>query len=198
MNKLRDFQNHVSQGNHKVGKDTLIFNMTSASECPADKLGLCKISSKCYAKKAEIQYRSVLPYRRRQAKLWNNLTFVQIAQAIGEKALRSKKVKVKYFRFSEAGDFRSHSDVYKMQGVAKYLYDNYDILTYGYTARTDLILPSKLNYFVINLSDSVTSEHNNFKPVKAFTGQNLECKGSCIKCKLCKVNHGKTIEVIVH
>jgi hypothetical protein len=56
------------EGNRKIPKSTAIFNMSSALNCPSKKLGLCKAASqgaKCYARKAEILYPQVLPYRER-------------------------------------------------------------------------------------------------------------------------------------
>ena len=60
-----------SKGNAKIGKDTIITNMSPAMKCPSDKLGLCKMSKKCYAKKAEIQYHHVVPqHREKQMICW--------------------------------------------------------------------------------------------------------------------------------
>ena len=39
----------VRNGNSKIGKDTFILNITSATDCPTKKLGLCKIPKLCYA-----------------------------------------------------------------------------------------------------------------------------------------------------
>ena len=59
-------------GNKKIGNDTLIFNMGSATDCPSKKLGLCRHCDKCYALKAERQYPQVRPFRDRQADYWLN------------------------------------------------------------------------------------------------------------------------------
>ena len=54
----------VTWGNHKLGSDTLIFNMGPAKTCPSKTLGLCPIynstlsvRARCYAEAAEIQYK---------------------------------------------------------------------------------------------------------------------------------------------
>ena len=49
----------LSNGNSKIGNDTMILNMGSAMNCPSKKLGLCKLGSKCYALKAEKLYKPV-------------------------------------------------------------------------------------------------------------------------------------------
>ena len=64
---------HIKKGNHKIGKDTLIFNMGPAKTCPSKALGLCQLqdTNKCYAHRAEVQYsKTVLYYRIRQMNLW--------------------------------------------------------------------------------------------------------------------------------
>lgn len=195
---ISHIKSHIAVGNRKIGKDTAIFNIGPAASCAADKLGLCKVSDICYAKKAERLYPQVLPYRIRQSEIWDRYTFKQIAIAIGEKC---KPGKLKYFRFNESGDFRNQSDVIKMDAVAKYLYDNYNIKTYGYTARQDLYLPRAgrdSKYLVITTSGYKQSGFNSFEPVDQFTGENYKCKANCAECQLCKVQHGKTIEVIKH
>ena len=69
----------LSDGNIKVSNTTAIFNMSSATDCPSLKLGLCKAifngKHVCYAKKAEREFRpEVLPYRRRQEEFWQKVT----------------------------------------------------------------------------------------------------------------------------
>jgi len=65
------------RGNKKLGKDTLIFNMTSATNCPSKRLGLCQLKgrceSKCYALRAEKRFPAVLEYREEQAGDWTFL-----------------------------------------------------------------------------------------------------------------------------
>jgi len=192
---IKTIQNHVARGNLKLGKDTAIFNIGPAKTCAADRLGLCKVSDICYAKKIENFRPHSLAYKLRQAKIWDQATFKQIAMAIGTK---HRPGTIKYFRFNESGDFRNQSDVAKMRRVAKYLYDNYDIITYGYTARLDLELPSGLDYFVITLSGEYFQGFNSFMPVDKFTGVNLECGTNCRVCDYCKVNNSNVIEILKH
>ena len=126
----------VSYSNKKLnGGNVMIFNMNSATDCPADALGMCPLGPKggdgtCYAYRPEIFRPAVLPYRRRQEKYWKN----QFCTADFVAALRKK---TEYFRFSEAGDFRTQEDVYKMELVCRAL-NKKGIQCYGYTRRIDL------------------------------------------------------------
>ena len=52
------------RGNHKIGKDTLIFNMGPASLCPSKDRGLCQVAHKCYALRDERRYHHVVPQYR--------------------------------------------------------------------------------------------------------------------------------------
>ena len=102
--KINNFEYTI--GNKKIGKDTLIFNMGSATNCPSKKLGLCKHCDKCYALKAEKMYPQVLPFRQKQEKYWLNTSIDLI---IDDFVLALTKHKnIKYVRFNESGDF--HSD----------------------------------------------------------------------------------------
>lgn len=49
-----------SYGNSKLPAETLIVNLTSAYNCPSEKLGFCKCANVCYAKKCERIYKAYL------------------------------------------------------------------------------------------------------------------------------------------
>ena len=184
-----------SNGNRKIGRDTIIINMGSATDCASKRLGLCKVCARCYAVKAERQYPSCLPYRRLQAKIWSYTSAESIAsQILGIAGVKSGRVK--YLRFSESGDFRTQGDVDKMSTVAKLLAGK--LIVWGYTARSDLDFSRVSDNLVVNGSGFML--HNNFVAVPKFTGNNLLCggEGSCEECKLCKVRLHKTIEVEYH
>ena len=185
-----------TNGNRKVGRDTLIFNMNSGTDCPAKKLGLCKLVKECYCMKAERQYPAVLPFRRRQEKAWDSTTAQDFASAFMEVAKSKKKVPIKYFHFSEAGDFKSQADVVHMTTIARLLKKE-GITTYGYTARKDLDFTGLKKVATVQGSSFMVS--NEFKPVTEFTGKFTQCNGSdCSICKLCKVSKGQIIEVKIH
>lgn len=80
---IRDtFKTLSKRGNLKIGKDTLIFNMGSAEDCPSLKNGYCKVGHRCYALKDEKIYPDCKPYRDRQATYWLNTQTKQIIEEI--------------------------------------------------------------------------------------------------------------------
>jgi len=190
-----------TKGNKKLPKTTYILNVGSAHDCPSDKLGLCEVSDKCYAKKAEIQYPDVLPFRKRQRNVFNRCNAETIASGLLDSSKRSRKNKMLHFRFSEAGDFRSQKDCDKMADICRILSAN-GVKCYGYTARTDLDLTGLLLFASVNVSNDLNSWKakgaNRFKAVEKYTKKNLRCAGSCKICDICSRFKGKTVEVEIH
>jgi hypothetical protein len=186
----------ISNENKKIGKDTLIINITSATDCPSKRLGLCNIEgNKCYALKAERLYPQVLPYRRAQERIWSYHT----AQAIGDElvriAKRRKRTPIRYIRFSEAGDFRNQIDVEKMKRVAQ-IVGQEGIVVYGYTARHDLYFNDLPPNMAINGSGFMVS--NMFTAVKSVLEEEIVCPGNCRTCELCKTAKNLDIKVRYH
>lgn len=184
-----------SFGNRKIPKDTAIFNMTPAKECPSEKLGLCTICNKCYAKKAERMYKDCLPYRYRQMNYWNNIdsnTFVNDFSNI----LSRKKIVTKYLRVSESGDFKNQSDVQKLSEIAEQLKGK--VKVYTYTARKDLNFDNLSKNLTVNGSGFMIS--NNFYVIKNKSEMidKYICLGDCGKCNLCKSAGYKNIAVLEH
>lgn len=188
-----------SNGNKKIGKDTLIFNMTSSTNCPSKKLGLCKVEKKCYAMKAERMYPDCLPYRERQTKYWDEHTAHEIFLDIQDKVSRMKH-EIRYFRFSEAGDFRNQNDIDKMSNLADHL-NSINIRVYGYTARSDLDFSNVSDNMVVNGSSFMLD--NMFTPIKKeevdeYMENGLVCPGRCINCDLCKDKTNLDIRIKFH
>lgn len=153
MNRLKSI---IHTGNRKIDRNTIIFNMGSATNCPSRKLGLCKVCNQCYALKAERLYKEVLPYRERQAEYWNK-TDISVILDDFNNYIKSKRKKVEYFRYNESGDFDSTDDIWKLHCIAATLNKNFGIITYGYTARKDLLKKYLKNhtlqeFFIIKLS----------------------------------------------
>ena len=188
---MENLKNLISQGNLKIGKDTLIFNMNPAKFCPSEKLGLCPHANICYAKKAEKMYPSVLPFRMRQANFWINCNAETFAAEITEIVNRKKTV-IKYLRISESGDFESQNDINKLSKIANLLKGT--IKLYTYTARKDL------NF--TGISDNLTVNGSNFMINNAFiitTDLNkVNCPADCKKCDKCKVSKNRNIYVLKH
>lgn len=179
----------LSNGNLKIGNDTLIFNMCSATDCPSRRLGLCKIPDRCYAMKAERCYPQVLPYRRRQEELWLHSSSDELFKYI--EPMLSKRIK--YFRFSEAGDFRTQDDINKMSALADKLAEK-GVISYGYTARNDLDFSVVGSNLCIN--GSSFRVHNSFTATDNPNG--LVCRGNCRECVWCKTKKGLDIKVRIH
>ena len=191
----------IKAGNHKLGIDTLIYSLGSATNCIAEKMGLCSVAGVCYAKVAEIQYPNVLPYRERQAIYFDSTPIKTIRKDITE--LLSKKGKVlkniKYLRLNESGDFKNQSQLNKALSIAKFLYTKFNIITYTYTCRKDLNFPDK-EYFLIKGSSCPmpNGETRVFECREKVPSTFAICPGSCYKCNLCKRPNKKDVAFIVH
>ena len=138
-------------GNIKIPSTTAIFNMSSATDCPSQRLGLCKAAKagvKCYAKKAEYSYHPfVLPYRRRQESYWKSVRAHEfVSQFLLLNAIKEKPFTA--LRFNESGDFHSQACVDKAELIAMMLH-RFGIRTYCYTSRSDLNF-SKIRYLIIS------------------------------------------------
>ena len=210
---------NYSVGNMKIGKDTLIFNMGSATDCASGRLGLCELfkTNACYALKSEKHYPNVLPSRTQQEQYWLGTNAIDIAEDVHKAVSRKTKVAIKYVRVNESGDMHSTACLDKLIAIAEMLPD---VKFYTYTHRSDIIgkgidLPNNL---VINTSNFTASGCNSFsvvhevkvsslkkefktarKAIREIKGDNaLTCIGDCSKCSLCKIAHGKNIWIPLH
>lgn len=187
--------------NSKVPYTTAVFNMTSATDCPSDKLGLCQVNTaehkRCYALRTEKMFpKTCLVYKRKQAEFWvtvNSEWFVNnLMQA-------TKKRKITALRFNESGDFRNQADVNQAENIADILWHNFKVKTYCYTARRDLDF-SKVKYLII-MGSGFTKPgiKGMFKAIKNKAdkpkGFGL-CCGDCTKCHRCM--DGKNTAVLLH
>jgi hypothetical protein len=182
-------------GNHKLGDDTAIFNMSTATDCPSKKLGLCEVHNqgiKCYAFKAEQQYPNTVPNaRKKQHEYWKTHDANKIASDFIDKITRRRK-ETRFFRFNESGDFEDQSDVDKLNLISLALKEVNGITTYGYTARRDLDF-SKAQFLV---KGSSNDSGNNGKTIVIGLRDKIpegfiECPGGaqgCSKCNLCKID----------
>ena len=173
-------------GNHKIPKSTAIYNMTSALHCPSKKLGICKAESqgaRCYARKAEVMYPQVLPYRMRQAKLWKSITAEDFAfQFLMINSM--KKQKFSMCRFNESGDFASQECVDKAEKIARILKRS-GIKTYCYTSRDDLSYKN-INALIISGSNFKKEGIKNiFKVVKDVKIRPKGYGVCAMNCRIC-------------
>lgn len=204
----------VARGNLKLGQDTLIINFGPAEDCPSKKLGLCKVCSDCYARRTELFRPLALPYRYHQKSYWQNNSAGQIATDFinllteytvnkGGKRLPLYKA-IKYLRFSEAGDFYSQADVYKLSFVARRLKKAFGIVTYGYTARMDLNFKNVA--FLVKGSSwdgkngmSIVRKINHGQSTYIENDRTFKvCPGDCRSCFFCKRNNKTNIAIPKH
>ena len=191
----------VSFGNSKLPKGTMIFNLPAVVTCPF-KTPLCAMS--CYARKAEIQYKHVVP----QARQWNldrvnKGTFKQLMIEAIDK--HSKKIKA--IRIHESGDFMKQSYLDDWFSIAR-VYP--EIPFYAYTKSFYLTFESKpANFTLIASFDETTDklrlDHYNAKRASfdnTFTIVDKKAKASCIgdctKCNMCWTKKGLNITVNKH
>jgi hypothetical protein len=196
MNALK---NLVSFGNNKLPKTTVIFNLGSATNCPSKKLGLCLCSSKCYAMKAEKLYPQVFPYRERQADYWHNTCKEAIFSDLSA-IISKKRIKIDKLRLNEAGDFTCQADIDKMDWIAGKLFEQFQIVTYTYSARADL------NFSACKFLRVKTSGYdngNNGKTMVLLKGMQkpdnfITCPGDCKKCAICSSDKKINVAFPVH
>lgn len=193
----------ITKGNTKVPH--LIFNMTSAMNCPSRKLGLCQLENpdKCYALKFEKLRKNVKNCHLFQEEFWANMSWHAMAifiKAELEKAGKSKakkKLDTNYIRFNTSGDFRNTHDIFRLIDIACFFPK---VTFYGYTARKDLFTQEILNALPQNIvvTGSGFMLHNEFRAVKEITPGAITCPGDCSKCNLCKKRLGVVIENKLH
>ena len=194
----------LTQGNKKLGKDTFIMNITSATNCPSAKLGLCEVIKEkdgsintwnCYAFRPEKFYPNCLPFREAQTRIFENTSGKDLANQIILKANSKRTNLINYLRFSESGDFRKQEDITRM-GVISELIKEANISTYGYTARHDLSYDNKPKSLVINGQGFMVD--NKINVVDSIQGLKNVCPGNCRSCDLCKVPGKREINILRH
>jgi hypothetical protein len=198
MLPLNDLLCH--EGNLKIPSTTAIFNMSSATDCPSMRLGLCKAAKKgvkCYARKSEYEYHPfVLPFRRRQEAYWREVSAHSFAaDFLFINAL--KEVPFTALRFNEAGDFHSQDCVNKAEEIAMYL-ARFGIKCYCYTSRSDLDFRNCKHLIVSGSSFSnpkkgVTKSFTIVFDVKDKPKGWSVCPMDCRKCNRCMVRNANTV-----
>lgn len=180
-------------GNKKIGKDTVIINLCSATDCPAQ--GMCLLRTTCYALSHERIRKNVRPFRDRQEMVWRN----NPAEYYIDYLKKLKNGFLHYVRFQESGDFATQGDVDKMSAIAEGVKGLYRC--YTYTNRHDLCYDNKSDNLVI--TGSYFMVDNMFLPFnqKAYDmlpEGSVRCKGDCRDCTLCKEARGINIYQLIH
>jgi hypothetical protein len=167
-------------------------------------LGLCQLDAcgvgadKCYALKAERQYKAVIPHRMKQMEWWDS-GCVALATDFTDWQNKQRKP-VTAVRLGEAGDFRHAGDVSKFADIARLCQT---VTWYCYTARKDLFDQATLGSMPPNvvINGSGWMAHNNFVILagsQAGTKVDCVCPGDCRKCSRCLERWGDVIGVKLH
>ena len=202
----------ISVGNRKLSKETAIFNLTSATNCPMKDRCTFGINKKCYALKAERMYPACLPYRERQAEFWLNNNLEKKIEYFQN--FFKHHPSLKYLRVNESGDMTTVADLIQLDELAKALKVSHNIEAYTYTNNIELLLAYEPKYINVNLSvdegNQITYDnnmgvfkgYNRFKavPKKSMTKYKVTCLGSdCMsKCQKCLYKKGLVIHVGIH
>ena len=130
---------YLTFGNNKVAKNTGIFNMNSATDCPnaasseddPSDIGVCQVPwDDCYAHKSENIFAGALPKRRRQEYLWDCCDPDTFAEALLRVKSR-KRSAFDYLRVSESGDFRHNGDIMAWERIAQKVAGEIQVYTYS-------------------------------------------------------------------
>ena len=195
---------HIAYGNTKLDDKTAIFNTGAAADCISRILGLCKIPDDCYADKPENQYDTCIPYRRRQEIIWKTTSADDWANEFIA-IIGRKRNPVDTLRFCESGDLWGIPCFKKMRKIAGIVLAETGIVTYTYTARTDLYARGAFQDrgdLIMNGSAGMMLD-NRFQPVDVVEKGSPVCNGSkkdiCgTVCRMCAQRGGFTIQIPKH
>lgn len=161
MNGHEGTSGYLVFGNNKIAKNTGIFNMNSATDCPnADSsednqsdTGVCQVPWKsCYAHVTENTYSTALNKRRLQEYLWDCTTPETFAKALLIVQDR-KQSPFEYVRVSESGDFRHNGDIRAWDRIAELVEP--DLTVYTYSASHKLSAWDAVEHMTVNQSNDL-------------------------------------------
>lgn len=186
----------VSNGNKKVGKDTIIMNLHTATYCPG--IPYCPLRKYCYAWSNERLRPTVLAFRKRQEQQWLDHN----AEYFVEEFKKLKRPGLEYVRFQEAGEFADQYDLDKLSDIAEGLKGVFTC--YTYTCRTDLNFSRRSENLIISGSGFMVD--NNFVAIMGYAYELLTemspnavvCPNNCRNCLYCKTRAGRVIYQRIH
>jgi len=188
-----------SYGNKKLPESTMIVNLTSAQNCPAKQLGLCLVPDVCYAQKCERIYKL---YRQKNLLVEDWLVRCPEEEIIRllDAYIQGAKMKISHLRIDEAGDFRDQNQIDQWNRICGYLKQKYGIISYTYTARSDLDFRSANNIIVNASRPGVKGSIRMFlcTPRDRFDQlqpdrNHYKCPGDCKRCQMCATDKFKGI-----
>lgn len=165
-----------SYGNKKLPASTMIFNLTTAKNCPSK---MCAVAQYCYAKKGENRFIDTFLRNLRNKIMLENISLKDFLKLL-ELYIEYAPMKIKNIRISEEGDFISLDYVKIADAIAGHIKAKYGIKTTIYTAKPYDFAPFK--NLIVNASIPQTKNptryffartENNLKEL----GINLNGKG---------------------
>ena len=120
-----------SYGNKKLPRNTMIFNLTTAMNCPSK---LCKFFDTCYAKAGDNKNINPALSGLRNQFMLKYITIKELLKLI-EMYIEYAPMRIKRIRLSESGDFSTQQQVDIAKKLAAHLKKKYNIDTVVYTAQ---------------------------------------------------------------
>ena len=120
-----------SYGNKKLPRNTMIFNLTTAMNCPSK---LCKFFDTCYAKAGDNKNINPALSGLRNQFMLKYITIKEFLKLI-EMYIEYAPMRIKRIRLSESGDFSTQQQVDVAKKLAAHLKKKYNIDTVVYTAQ---------------------------------------------------------------
>lgn len=120
-----------SYGNKKLPRNTMIFNLTTAMNCPSK---LCKFFDTCYAKAGDNKNINPALSGLRNQFMLKYITIKELLKLI-EMYIEYAPMRIKRIRLSESGDFSTQKQVDVAKKLAAHLKKKYNIDTVVYTAQ---------------------------------------------------------------
>ena len=120
-----------SYGNKKLPRNTMIFNLTTAMNCPSK---LCKFFDTCYAKAGDNKNINPALSGLRNQFMLKHITIKEFLKLI-EMYIEYAPMRIKRIRVSESGDFSTQQQVDVAKKLAAHLKKKYNIDTVVYTAQ---------------------------------------------------------------
>ena len=182
---------HVTFGNKKIPKTTMIGNTTSWFLCPGRLEQFCELREVCYDKCREVMG-SVCKSRLNHDLWWRTNDAKTISQfyiysIMTENMKRQEGEKVNLVRFQEVGDFRNQEDLQKMIDVSNEIYDKLHINSYTYTHNRDLDYDINRPHLTINGSGFMIDNQFTVIPPSEYKRyiESNDCFACPQKCEMC-------------
>lgn len=186
----------MTYGNSKLPKSTLIFNHTTATECPSKEF--CPYVKQCYARRDERNYKNYRFRNERNREWFKTATIDDLKAVLGMYIKEaSKNNPVKTVRLNEAGDFANQEAIEKFNIISEWLKQEHNITVYAYTCRRDLDFTNRK--FILNASiPEINSFDRQFRctpkeEFKQLTKKDVKCFGDCKLCRICYQNKFKGV-----